>query len=83
MDKSVEKENVTYIGRHRNTRRIKRVSKQILTNTASQFFIAISVPLNVYAAECELFGVRIAGDDSLEISNLPRSPSMRIRSNTI
>ena len=64
MDKSVEKENVTYIGRHRNTRRIKRVSKQILTNIASQFFIAISVPLNIYAAECELFGVRIAGDDS-------------------
>ena len=72
MDKSVGKENVTYIEMHRNTRLIKRVPKQIVTNLASQFFIAISVPLDVYAAECELFGVRIDGDDFLETSNLPR-----------
>ena len=43
----------------------------------------MSVSLNVYAAECEIFGVRIAGDDFFETSNLSRSPSMRIRSNTI
>ena len=67
----------------RMSHRFANLSKQILTNIASQFFIAISVPLNVYAAECKLFGVRIAGDDFFETSNLPQPPSMRIRSNTI
>ena len=57
----------------RMSHRFANLSKQILTTIASQFFIAISVPLNVYAAECKLFGVRIAGDDFFETSNFNTS----------
>ena len=42
-------------------------------------FIEINVPSDVYVAKCKQFGVCIAGDGFFKTSNLPQSPSMRIR----
>ena len=57
----------------------EQVTKQILTNMLPNLFIEINVPSDVYVAECKQFGVCIAGDGFFQTSNLPQSPSMRIR----
>ena len=44
----------------------------------SNSFIAISAPLDFFAAKCKQVDVCIVADDFFEISNLPWSPSKNI-----
>ena len=57
----------------------EQVMKQILTYMLPNLFIEINVPSDVYVAKCKQFGVCTAGDGFFKTSNLPQSPSMRIR----